>query len=336
MTLQTHSNAEIASILRYLDAEGRPSERAIASILRTSLNRWGLSPKQAVLKYTRDELETVGVEDISCVPRVLQRLIDLGECDELYVGADLYLAPTAPRWVSVGDGIASYLGVADPPSSLSLADSDHHDIVRRLIIKNEDDITTLEISGIQEISLSEWLVPPGYLHHASRRMSQPARSDAVSLGGFWELLEKAHTDEAMALGADAEVRVLEGRPGDFFGRHDSQQPEGRWTIDALEGLWCAYRRGYGDRHWHPCIVAVADGVRRALDLYDADEWQWAVIARGRRVGSDEIPCKKSGRVQLTFQAPSQVRAGMDILGHQSGAWAWNVSPDGPDLWQLLT
>lgn len=336
MTLQTLSRAELGAQLGYLDPEGAASDRAIASILRTLLNRWGLSPKRDVLKYTRAELQSGGAEDVSVVPRVLQRLVDIGECDELYVGTEPFLAPTAPRWISVGEGIASYLGVSDPPTRLSLADCDHRDIVRRLRVDTDEEAATLELSGVQEISLSEWLVPPGYLRHASRRMRQPARSDAVSLGGFWELLEEAHTGEAMVLGGDSEVRVLEERPGDFFGRHNSLQPEGRWTTDPGEGLWCAYRRGYGDTHWHPCIIAVVDGNRRALDLYDADEWRWAVIARGRRIGSEEITRKEDGRIQLTFPAPSQMRAGMDILGTPSGAWAWDVSPGGPDLWQLLT
>ena len=153
-------------------------------------------------------------------------LVDLCECEDLYVGHEPYLAPATPRWISVGDGVSAYLGVSEPPEGLSLVDSGHGDIVRRLQVDTDEDAATLELAGVQEMSLAEWLVPPSYLRHASRRMRKPARSDAVSLGGFWELLEKALTDEGLMLGADAEVRFLGGHPGEFFARRDSLQPEG--------------------------------------------------------------------------------------------------------------
>ena len=295
-----------------------------------------MSPKRAVLEHARAELRAGGVEDVSGVTRVLQRLVDLCECEDLYVGHEPYLAPATPRWISVGDGVSAYLGVSEPPDGLSLVDSGHRDIIRRLRVDTYEDAAALELAGVQEVSLEEWLVPPGYLRHASRRMRQPARSDAVSLGGFWELLEKDLTEEGLTLGADAEVRILGGHPGEFFGRHNSLQLEGRWTADPGEGLWCAYRSGYGDTHWHACIVAVSGDVRTVLDLYDEDEWRWAVLARGRRAGDEEVVQTDGLRVQLTFPAPSQMRAAMDILGRPRGAWAWDVSPDGPDLWRLLT
>ena len=336
MRLRTQSRAELSAQFGCLDAEGGPTDRAIASLLRAPLSRWGLSPRRAVLEHARAQLRAVGFEDISGVPRVLQRLVDLGECDELYVGHELYLAPAIPRWISVGASVSAYLGVSEPPDGLSLVDSGHRDIVRRLRIDTDEDAATLELAGVQEVSLADWLVPAGYLRHASRRMRQPARSDAVSLGGFWDLVEKALTEEGLTLGADAEVRILGGRPGEFFGSHNSPQPEGRWTTDPGEGLWCAYRRGYGDTHWHPCIIAVSGDGRRALDLYDEDEWRWTVLARGRRIGAEEVVQADGLRVRLTFRAPGQLRAAMDILGRPSGAWAWEVSLNGPDLWRLLT
>lgn len=336
MRLRTQSRAQLCAHFGYLDAEGIPSDRAIASLLRTPLSRWGLSPKRAVLKHARTELWAGGVEDVSRVPRVLQRLVDLGECDELYIGHERYLAPAIPRWISVGAGVSAYLGVSEPPDGLSLVDGGHRDIVRRIRLDTDEDAAVLELSGAKEVSLAEWLVPPGYLRHASRRMRKPARSDVVLLGGFWDLLEEALTEEGLTISADAEVRFLGGRPGDFFGRHDSSQPVGRWAIDSKEGVWCAYRRGYGDTHWHPCILAVAGDGRRVLDLYDEDEWRWAVLARGRRVGAEEVVRADGQRVQLTFPAPSQLRSAMDIVGRPSAAWTWDVNLDAPDLWHLLT
>ena len=335
MSLRTLPRDQVGTYLGYLDDEGNPSERAIADLLRTPLNRWGLSPKRAVLEYARAELRACGIEDVSGVPHILQRLVDLGECDELYVGHEPYLAPAGPRWIPVGSGVAVYLGAAEPPDDLALTDEDHRDIVRRMRVETEEGVTTLELAGAQEMSLAEWLVPPHYLHHASRRKRQPARSDKVSLIRFWDLLEDAFTEEGMPIASDAEVRVLGGRPGEYFGRHFSVEPEGRWTTEPEDGLWCAYRHGYREAHWHPCIISVAGDDRRILDLYDEDEWRWAVLARGRRIGAEEIVRWVGATIQLTFPAPTQLRTAMDILGRPSGAWAWEVNADGPDLWELL-
>ena len=335
MRLRTEARAQLSAQFGYLDSEGRPSDRAIANLLREPLVRWGLSPKRAVLEHARAQFRAVGIEDVSGIPRVAQRLIDLGECDQCYVGHEPYLAPAVPRWIPVGRGVSAYLGVAEPPAGISLVDSDHRDIVRRLQIETDEDAAILEIAGVHEVSLDEWLVPPGYLRHASRRIHQPARSDAVALGRFWDLLERALIEEGLTIGADAEVRILGGRPGEYFGSYNAPRPEGRWTTDLEEGLWCAYRRGYGDTHWHPCVIAISGDGRRALDLYDEDEWRWAVLARARRVGAEEVVRTQGLTVQLTFPAPSQLRSAMDILGRPSGAWMWDVSPESPDLWRLL-
>lgn len=336
MTLRKESRVQLVVSLGYVDTEGGPSDRAVANLLRAPLSRWGLSPKRAVLKYAREELRACGVENPSGVPRILQRLIDLGECEEVCVGHESYLAPTAPRWISVGDGVATFLGVSPLPDDLSVVEGNHRDIIRRVRVVKDEDAAALQFAGVREVSLAEWLVPPDYFRHASRRMRQPARSDALSLSNFWDLLEEALKSEGLILGADAEVRLLRGHPGEFFGRHDSLKPEGRWTRDTGEGVWCAYRRGYGDSHWHPCIIAVGSDHMRALDLYDQDEWRWAVLARGQRVGTEEVVRSGGGRVQLTFPPPNQLLAAMDILGTPSSAWAWDMSPNGPDLWGLLS
>ena len=336
MTLRTQPRAQLGAQLGYVDADDRPSHRAVADLLRAPLSRWGLSPKRAVLKHARDQLRAGGVDDVGIIPWILGRLVDLGECDEVYVGHEPYLAPAAPRWMAVGDGVAALLGVLPPPDGLSPVDgSDHRDIVRRVRVETDEDAAALQVAGVREVSLAEWLVPRGYFRHASRRMRQPAKSDALSLGGFWDLLEEALTGEGLTLGADAEVRLLCGRPGQPFRRHDTLQPEGRWTTELEEGSWCAYRRGYGDSHWHPCVVALDGGAPRSLDLYDADEWRWAMLARGRRVGAEEVRRVDERRVQLTFRAPGQLCAALDILGSRSDAWTWDVSPNGPDLWGLL-
>ena len=56
MTVETLTRAEFARELGYVDADGNPSDRAIAQLLRNALGRWGLSPKRALVGYARDQL----------------------------------------------------------------------------------------------------------------------------------------------------------------------------------------------------------------------------------------------------------------------------------------
>ena len=335
MKIQAHPRDRLCAQLGYLDTEGAPSERAIASLLREPLNRWGLSPKRAVLKHARTQFQAVGIDEGGSVSRVLQRMVDIGECEELHVGQEAYLAPAMLRCMQVGADVFAYLGVSEPPDGLALQESEHRDIVRRIRINTEDDVAILELAGAKEASFGEWLTPLGYLRHASRKKRATVRSDVISLEGFWKLLENTLSDEGMMLGADAEVRFLRGNPGGHFGRHNAAQLEGRWTDSPEEGIWCAYRRGYGDAHWHPCIVSVAGGNSRVLDLYDDDEWKWAALARGRCLGEEEIVLTNDQKVKLTFPAPRQLSAAMDILGCPSGAWEWELNPDAPDLWRII-
>lgn len=335
MTLRAMLRTELGERLGYSGEDGRPNAGIVADLLRAPLARWGLSPKRAVLEHARAQLRAGGVEDVSEVPRVLQRLVDIGECDEVYVGHEPYLAPASPRWLVVGDCVAAFLGVAEPPAGLARLERGSDEVVRRIRVDADEDAATLEIAGVREVSLEEWLTPLGYLRHAARRLRRPVRSDKLQLRGFWSLLEQVLIEDGLPLGPDAETRILAGEPGEFFGRHDSPEPQGRWTVNPPDGLWCGYRRGYGDAHWHPCMVAVAEEERRALDLYDADEWRWALLARGRHRAADEIVRNEGALVQLTFPPPAQLRAAMEVIGAPAGAWAWTLAPGAPGLWDHL-
>lgn len=335
MNILIHSRAQLGIELGYLNAEGELSNYAIANLLRAPLSRWGLSPKQAVLEHARKNLRACGIDDPNTVNHILQRLVDIGECEEVYVGDDKYLAPANPQWVLVGDGVGAFLGVSQPPVGITVKDEGHHDIIRRIQVDTDESSALLEAAGVQKLSLQEWLSPLGYLGHASRRMGQPARSDQLTLEGFWQLLEEELINDGLMFGREAEIRVLHGAPGKFFGRYNSPQIEGRWTMDLPEGIWCAYRRGFNESHWHPCIISVNSDELRVLDLYNADEWEWALLARGRHFGIEEEVRRNDGNVKLTFSAPSQLRAAMNILGRKGGGWQWNVYTNGPNLWELI-
>ena len=82
-------------------------------------------------------------------------------------------------------------------------------------------------------------------------------------------------------------------------------------------------------------MSVNGGERRALDLFDMDEWRWALLGRARRIGPDERIERIDGEVRLSFPAPSQFAAAMDILGPRRAPWSWAVGPGAPDPWKAL-
>jgi hypothetical protein len=183
--LETITREQLADALRLVEAGGEISERAVANLLRAPLTRWGLAPKHSLLRYARDQIRAAGLEEVSSVPQVLTRMIALGECDEVYVGHEIYVAPAQPRWIPVGAGFGAYLGVSGPPEGVPLAPTGgHRDIVQRIRVDSDDDAARLHLAGVREMSITEWLSPLGYLRHVARRLRRPARSDTCYTRGF--------------------------------------------------------------------------------------------------------------------------------------------------------
>ena len=335
MILETITRVDLARELGYLDAHGNPSERAIAQLMRDGLGRWGLCPRRALLKHARNQLRAADVLT-DAVPRVLERLVFLGECQEVLVGHEVYVAPSEPRWVPSGNGLAVLLGAAIAPSSVpTLATLDPFDVAVRIRVDSEEHAATLSAHGIREVSLAEWLHPFGFIRLTGRRAGSPIRNDKCDLATYWGTLEKAIGEEGLLLGPDAEVRAVVGKPGGFFGRQAAPTAEGRWTEDLPDGVWCAYRRGHGESHWLPTLVAVDGGDRRSLDLFDKEEWHWALLARSHAVGPVEVCHQSNGEMLVTWPLPAQLRAAMDIIGIPAGRWRWRIAEDAPSIWALL-
>lgn len=333
MTLEVIARGELRR--RFISEDGEVNQRAVADSLRAPIARWGLSPERLVLRHARDQLRVARVE-FDGVRSVLNRLTRMGECERVTVCGEVYIAPAAPRWMRIGEAEGVYLTAAALPPGVPLAaGGGARDIARRIDLSAEEALAQLDTASVREVELSELLSPLHYLRHASRRLGRPARSDQVTLGVFWDLLRGELERNGAPLGDEAELRVLAGVPGAFFGSHKKQELEGRWAADAPDGVWCAYRRGYGDAHWHPVILEVRGGARRVHDLFDEDEWRWAVLARGRSVGSDEQLIVQADSLRLRFNAPSQLSAALDLIGAPTRPWTWRIQRGAPDLWAHL-
>lgn len=337
MNLEIITPHAYALELGLIQDDGEISKRGLAELLRAPLARWGLSSRMSVMRYAREQLRAACVFDQAgqLVENVLNDLIRLGECEQVAIGHETCIAPARPRWLRISHETGALLDVSPVPEGIEELPGADADIVRRISVRNDDDLDRLHMAGVREISFRDWLRPPGYLAHAGRRMDRPIRSDQMSLPKFWDLLKAALENEGQPLGNEAVVRAVTGEPGGFFGDLHAETPNGRWSDSVPDGLWCARRRGYLDQHWHPVIMQVNGGERRILDLYDMDEWRWALIAKGRRLGPEEPIRRLEGEVRLDFPAPDQLVGAMDLLGARRSAWSWQVQAGAPDPWQLL-
>jgi hypothetical protein len=335
MTTETVTRADFALELGYVDRDGNPSERAIAQFLRNAMGRWGLSPRRALLKYARDQLRA-GDVPVDRVPEVLERLVALGECAEVVVGHEPFIAPAEPRWIVMGGGRAVLLGPLSVPTGLTrVTGLSSDDVAVRVVLNSEEMAAALDAGGAHQVSLEDWLHPFDFLRHVARREGCAVRGDQWSLARFWERIVSALTEEGLLLGPDAECRAVVGPAGSFFGRHTAAGVEGRWRGQPPNGVWCAYRRGHGDNRWLPTLISVDGNERRALDLFDDDEWRWALLARSKAVGVAEVVQRADGEERVTWPLPAQLRAAMDIIGVPAGPWRWRIADDTPDLWSLL-
>jgi hypothetical protein len=335
MTMETLTRAKLARDRGFVDANGDPSARAIATLLRAASTRWGLCSRRALLKHAREELRSGDVPTEQIEP-VLGRLLALGELAEVSVGHERYLVPAAPRWVAIGGGRAALIGPLPlPAGAVEVPGHSSADVVVRVDVSNEDHLAAIEAAGARQVTLEEWLHPPGYLEHVARRAGEVLRIDHWSLEKYWDLLVASLRKEGLLLGEDAELRAVVGPPGGFFGRHTATPVEGRWQVAPPDGVWCAYRRAHGEGRWLPMLVCVDGDERRALDLFDDDEWRWALLARSKALGPEEVVERVDGEQRVTWPLPAQLRAAMDLVGLPVGPWRWQVAEDAPDVWAVL-
>lgn len=338
MTFEEITPAQLARERGLVDDEGRPAARGLAELLRAPLAAWGLMRRRDLLRHAKALLDAAGLGAASPeLRRSLDWLVSLRECEEVVVASERLIAPGEPRWVPTGGGSAALLSAGALPEGIAWAPDLHpQDPVRRVAVSDADARAALQLADIREAPIEEWLRPAGYWRHVARRTgSDVVGADRLSLEGFWELLEGVLASDGAPLGPESRVRAVCGAPGGRFGRHTAERCEGRWSETPADGVWCAYRGGYNDAHWHPILISVQGERRRALDLFDHDEWRWALLARGHWSGAKEQHRRAHDEVRLGFPAPDQLRAALDVLGPRVGVWRWRIAEDAPDPLEMV-
>ena len=329
MSLEIVSRECYLQKMGYSLENGSFNDRLLANLLRAPIGRWGLCRRRDVLGYVRKQLSAAGILDSSYdrLELIMDRISEFGDCAVTLLDGTKYLVPTHPVMIHTGSQHVAFLGSLCLPESVPDVSYSDNDIVRRLEIDNEDCIAFLDSIDVKEMLISEWFSYPGYLLHASRRKGKSIASNEMTLGEYWKFLCCKLRDEGLRVDDGAGIRILSGARGELFGRHNSSETRDRWTTADRVGVWCGYRAGHSDRHWNPCIVEVTSDGIIALDLFDRDEWIWALLAKGRNCGEDEIISIKGNTISLTFPAPSQLRSALDILGFQAKPWSWTVGSE---------
>ena len=332
--IRSINNQDIIQELGIIMSGAEIDRSSIADMLRTALEHWGVSLARDVKNYARRQLIICGVADPTpVINKVLDELISLGECCEMMIDGSVYLAPTAPRWIKLNHHFALYLGVHSLPQHM-YAPHDPHEIVRRIDLTQKDHLLHLDVVGACEVSIEDWLYPRPFQLTAEKMGIN--HSKKLTLSNLWSALEK-HIDVHGTPSGDANISLLSGHPGGFFGK--AQALNGRWSPTAQQGLWCAYREGYQEGHQHPCLVLIEEERRLILDLYDHDFWKWALISKGLYTHQfEQTLIQQQGEKfeqHVTFPLPKKLKTYMSFWGSYLEGWRWRCLPDSPLLMDVI-
>lgn len=326
-----------------VDSSGAVAWGGLADLVRQAVGRWSLVRPATLRRFVRRTLEAVGADSAGSLIRVseaIERIAQLGDIEPVFVGdlerpADsgpdgedalaappgARLAAAAPRHVRIGErrliiGLGDSLPFATEPfgilgGAVSLA---------RWAQADEVTASLLEAAGFAECDLEDWLGAPGWLVHLERRRA----SLGAPLSELWTSLEGALGEIGMPVSDASRCAVVAGRPGGYFGRAEAL--DGRWQRgdSVVDGLWCGVLKGQREAHLRP-VIAEAHGGRvvRALELYDFDEFRWALLARGCHT-DQEVVRAREGRLEFTFPCPFRWRR-LAALCCVDG-WEWTLPP----------
>ena len=333
------SRHELSQILRLeVGTDGSPTHGSIAHAICRAVERWQLVPKVRVIAYVLDQLAAAGLTSEDVLARVVEvfdRMVLLGVVEPVDLAGRAHCARAEPRWIRLSDDLAVLTGTTsglEVPVALSRPGADP---LANLVVKfnpnHLDTLAYLKAQGVREWTLGDWRGEFGFVEHLLRRNG---KSSAPTLENFWEVLIGAMADDGLQLSADAAVRVVAGCPGEYFGTGVRAKPEGRWTATPSDGIWCGVRAGYSEKHWQPILLEVDGEQRVALDLYDFDEWKWALLARGIALKNPERSERIGDTVAFSYPLPDDIIRLLLLVAESCSGWTWKVPQDVPDVWTL--
>lgn len=291
--------------------DGGPAISSVAEAVRSCVRAWRSPTRARVTAYLHRQFSASGFEEDAVRARVgdvVDTLIEIGDLTPARLAGKPSLVLSRPRWISIAAEDFAFLGQDDAETPALRTNEGY---VRRGAAHAEHAIP---------IDLATFMGTPTYRRHLARRTDG---SGDGTLSEYWVTLSAAVRHDGQPLDA-GHLRAVVDPPGTHqgrFGRHNQTVVSGRWKAIVPDGTWCAVRPGRHDNEWHPTLIRVMGPEILSLDLFDWDEWNWALLARGVAIGTPERSAWTDGRLSFEHPVPAQYRRALRLLG-EPGPWAW--------------
>lgn len=303
-----------------LDDDGLPNPQSIARHIREAVAKTEYLIRAQVVRGLTESYGPFG-----CAPEelrkrihaVLDALVRLGDLTEFHSrGGPGYLA-TPERWVHIGGDEVAVLGASalEPQGQIGLA--------RKVSLDSLDGRAGVPIVQLEEeVGLAAWR-----LHLVQEGGVDEPLCSPVNL--FRRLGELAAGGERLENTSADALRVL-ATSGEYFGRYDAIQLEGRWGTLKGPHPTCAVRRlQYG---WRPCVVTSESGRPTVYDLPDHDRWRWAVVGQTLSQGDPLLMWSSDASLlRILVPPPFQIQRMLDLSGSSDRPWRWQVTADAAAL-----
>ncbi len=304
-----------------LDHAGEAAVGSVADLARRCIQLWRSAARARVTGYLHRQLAAADFDDELLRKRVadvIDALIDIGDVTAVRLDGKPCLVSSRRTCVKIGDTAYVILGEsADNPPVVT----DHRRYARLVVSEMRDATPT---------SFSDWLGPAGFRNHLARRSG--GRPDGT-IREYWAVLSSVVRHEGNPLDP-AQLRAVVTPPSDqtgYFGRYNAPGVSGRWAVDVPSGIWCGVRPGRNPNEWHPILALVEGAGAQALDLYNWDEWNWALLARGIALGSPERWHWHEGILAFEHPIPTQITRALRLLGGPGErTWTWRIGEEAND------
>ncbi|MEG3162859.1 hypothetical protein U1763_20345 [Sphingomonas sp. LB2R24] len=296
--------------------DGGPALHSVADAARSCVGAWRSPARARVTLYLHRQFLAAGFEEElvrARVGEVIDALIETGDLTPVRLDGKPSLVLSRPRWIAIAENDFVFLGQDDFETPATRSAGGY---VRR---------GTAPPAHVAPIDFAAFMGRHGYRNHLARRTGG---SGDGTLTEFWAMLSETLCHDGLPLDA-TQLRAVIDPPGTHkgrFGRHNHPTVEGRWRTAAPDGTWCAVRPGRSPNEWHPIVIRVAGDDVRSLDLFDWDEWTWALLARGLAIGAPERAIWRMGMLSFEHPVPAQFQRALKLLGAPGVArWSWTVT-----------
>ncbi|RWB25120.1 MAG: hypothetical protein EOQ41_24555 [Mesorhizobium sp.] len=299
-----------------VDEAGLPSVGSVAAIARACIQAWRTAGRARVTAYLNRQLLAAGFKEEQLrerVSEVIDALIDIGDVIAVRLDGKPSLVSSRQTLVRIAETAYTVLGEGGDNPTIQ---QDPRRYARGAAAGAEHPTA---------LGFSDWLGPAQFRLYLARRLGGSADG---TINEFWATLQSTLRHQASPLDL-ARLRAVVAPPSAeaaFFGRHNLPAVTGRWTSDVPNGTWCGVRPGRNPNEWHPILAHVEGSAAQALDLYDWDEWAWALLARGLALGAPERSNFLNGVLAFEHPVPRQFTRALRLLGGPgSKAWTWRIS-----------